>query len=174
MAAWKIWPIILYISMIWLNTDFFIPVLRLLVIPHASQLTISLIVLPIAVLELCYGYWFWGYWVRPRVGELEKIRKARKQLHQEGLLDRWIIDGILKVYHQTLDPENRIRGFINKWGIWFIWLIAVFCPPGIAARSSCAVILGLFRQKKNFIHLLLASAAHTLLVLQIWELILKR
>lgn len=157
----------------WLNTDLSIPVLRFF-FPTGSAIIISAVVLPIATLELCYGYWFWGYWIKRRISELEKIREVRKRLCQEGILDRWVLDRILRIYHQTLNPKNKVHHFINRWGISFVWFVAVFLPPGTAARSGCAAVSGLFRQKKNFLHLLFANAVHVLLVVQIWEKILVR
>jgi len=166
MVVFKIWPIYLYASMVWLNTDFLIPILKVLW-PGTGPLILALIVMPMATLELCYGYWFWAYWIRRSVGDLQRFRQLRRTLHQDGLLDKWIIDRVLSVYRQTIDPGNKIHQRINRWGAWFIWIVAVLTPPGVGARSGCAAFCGLFRQNKNFIHLIVANLVHALLVMRI-------
>jgi len=168
----RFWPLLLYFSMIWLNTDFLIPVVKVSFSP--GPIILALIIIPLASVELCYGYWMWGYWIRQRMGELEKFREIRRKLHQEGLLDRWIIDGILKTYRQTIDPNNKIKQKINRWGSGFIWVVAVFTPPGFGARSGSAAFCGVFREFKLFIHLVLANVAHALLSMGVWGWILDK
>ncbi len=170
--ALKIWPAFLYVSMLWLSTDFLIPILRSIL--SSSILVLCFVVLPLASVELCYGYWFWGHWIRRRVVELEKVREVRKRLKQDGWLDRWVVDYILATYHDIIDPDNKIRKKINGWGLWFVWLTAVFVPPGFAARSGCAVFCGLFRLKRHFRHLLLANLVHAILMVLVWSWFLDK
>jgi len=168
----KFWPLLLYFGMIWLNTDFLIPIVKVSV--SLGPIALALIIIPLATVELCYGYWLWGYWLRKRIGELEKFREIRRKLHQEGLWDRWIIDGILNTYRQTIDPNNKINQRISRWGPGFIWVVAVFTPPGFAARSGCAAFCGVFRKSRLLVHLALANVVHALLSMEIWSWILDK
>lgn len=170
--ALKIWPAFLYVSIIWLSPDFLIPILRFTF--SSDALILYIVVLPLASVELYYGYWFWGHWIRYRVAELEKVREVQKQLKQDGWLDRWVVDYILAIYHSIIDPNSKILKKINKWGPWFIWLMAVFVPPGFAVRSGCAACCGLFRLKRYFCHLFLANLVHTILMVQVWNWVLGK
>lgn len=167
----KYWPLLVYGIIVPLNTDAIIPLGLLL---KLSRETLLLIVPPLASLELCYGFWFWGWWIVPRIAHLEKVREARRQLQQEGLLDRWVIDRVLRVYRRTIDPQNGTRRRIKRWGIAAVWVAGLNPIPALPTRGPCGVVLGAMRLKSGFYHLLVADVIHAIGMIYGWSWLLGR
>ncbi|MEK7138270.1 MAG: hypothetical protein AAB787_02050 [Patescibacteria group bacterium] len=133
-----------------------------------------LISVPIlATLEIYYSFWFWG-WLVDCAGDLRKIQETRRELGREGLLDRWVVDSILSVYHNVIDPQNTTRRRIHKYGIWAVWIAGLNPIPGLPTRGPCAAFLGVFRSKHKFNHLVLANLIHTIFIVWGWSHFLER
>src|SRR3989344_3563569 len=149
----RFWPVVVYGIVVWANTDVIIPFMLLM---GAGPKTLLLTVPFLATLELCYSFWFWG-WLVQRAGELEQVREARRQLKKEGLLDRWVIDSVLRVYRKVVHPENGTRRRIQKYGLWAVWAAGLNPIPGLPTRGPCGAFLGVFRSRRQFYHLLVAN-----------------
>ncbi len=165
------WPLLVYGIIAPLNTDAIIPLGLLFKVPRE---TLLLTVPLLASLELCYGFWFWGWWIIPQVPHLEKVREARKQLQREGLLDRWVIDGVLKVYRRTINPQNSTRRRIQKWGVRAAWVMGLNPIPWLPTRGPCGAALGTLRLKTGLYHLLVANAIHAVGMIYGWNWLLGR
>ncbi len=166
------WPILVYGMMLPLNTDAIITIGAIFFrIPKEVMWPV---VPPLATAELCYSFWFWGWWVLPQVGQLEKIREARKQLKKRGLLDRWVLDGLLSVYYDVVSPENGTRRRIKRWGSVAIWLAGLNPFPWLPTRGACGIVLGALRLKSGFWHLLAANLIHVIGMIYVWDWLLGR
>ncbi len=159
--ARRFWPVVVYGIVVFCNTDAIIALSLLLRIPSDLML---FVIPPAATLELCYSFWFWG-WLVQRAGDLEKVREARRQLKKEGLLDRWVIDGVLRVYRSVVHPENGTRRRIVKYGVWAVWAAGLNPIPGFPTRGPCGAFLGVFQSRRHFYHLLVANLVHVLYVI---------
>jgi len=166
----RFWPIIFYCIVLWCNTDIIIPTFLLMGISKKIMLfTIPLL----ATIELWYQFFFWG-WLVSMIGELESFRKARKELKKEGFLDRWVLDGIIRVYGNVINPENCTRRRIKKYGILAVWTAGLNPIPGLPTRGPCAAFLGVFKSKKEFIHLVFANLIHVMYMIYALNWILDR
>ena len=157
----RFWPVFVYAIVVWANTDVIVAMALLFKVPSDMML---FVIPPLATLELCYSFWFWG-WLVQWAGELEKIREARRQLQKEGLLDRWVIDGILRVYRKVIHPENGTRRRIEKYGVLAVWAAGLNPVPGLPTRGPCGAFLGVFRSRRLFRHLLVANLIHVVYVI---------
>ena len=167
----RYWPLLVYGIIAPLNTDAIIPLGLLFKVPRE---TLLLTVPLLASLELCYGFWFWGWWIIPQVPRLEKVREARRELQQEGLLDWWVIDRVLRVYHRVIDPHNGTRRRIKRWGIVAVWVAGINPISLIPTRSPCGAVLGTLRLKNGLYHLLAANAIHAVGMIYGWNWLLGR
>ncbi|MEK9157809.1 MAG: hypothetical protein AAB638_01335 [Patescibacteria group bacterium] len=161
----KLWPLVVYSIMIPLNTDVIIPAG---IISGRSQIFLWLYIPILATVEICYSFWFWG-WVVRWIVELKKIQETRRELNKAGLLDKWVIDSVVNVYHAVMHPENGARKNINRYGVIAVWALGINPILGIPTRTPCAAFLGIFNRKREFYHLVLANLVHVFLVLGVWD-----
>lgn len=169
-AIRNFWPVAVYICMVPLNTDAIIPLG--LVLGFSQDILLKLVPL-LATIELCYCYWFWG-WLIQRAGVLEEIRERRRRHQQDGILDRWFIDGILEMRRKALDPHNGTQKSINKYGVLAVWVFGLNPVPWLPTRAPTAAFLGATRRHREFYHLVVANFIHAASVIWAWGEILGR
>lgn len=171
----KFWPVVVYAFVIWLNTDFLIPVGLSLMGP---SFLLTIFVLILASGELCYSFWFWR-WIVRRGPEIHDLRERRRQKVRKGLfkgafhgLVDWVLDSILRGYRKVTNPENGTRRHIERWGVLAVWAAGLNPVPGLPTRGPCSIFLGFYGFRKEFVHLLVANSIHVTFVIWGWKQLL--
>ncbi len=149
----RFWPLLVEAAAMLLNTDGLIVLLRGF---RAPQVLIVVVVPCLAISELLFTYWFWG-WFLDCVSELREIRKIRQEMQKVGVWD-WVLGKTLQAHNALEDPNCKIAQQFNRWGTLAIIFTSTWPIPG--PRGLWTVFCGLLRCRRCLIALVIGDVIH--------------